>query len=61
MTHHITPDPTDEEVAESLTTDGVRGEIDAWVGEKMAAADVTVTTRFGTWDSTGLQVVPPEA
>lgn len=53
--------PTDEEVAESLTTDGVRGEIDAWVGEKMAAADVTVTTRFGTWDSTGLQVVPPEA
>lgn len=53
------PDP--EEVTEAIVSDSISTAIDAWVGERMAAASITVTERFGSWDATGLRVTPPAA
>ena len=53
--------PDDEEVIDAIVSDSVSREIDSWVNERMGAATVTVTERFGTWDETGLRVTPPTA
>ncbi len=53
--------PDAEEVTEAIVSDSVSRAIDAWVAERMTAASISVTERFGTWDATGLRVTPPAA
>lgn len=53
--------PDEEEVTDAIVSDSVSRTIDAWVAERMTAASISVTERFGTWDATGLRVTPPAA
>ena len=53
--------PTDEEITEAVTSDGVSRAIDEWVAEQMAASEISVVERFGTWDAETLRLLPPAA
>ena len=51
--------PTEDEVIEALTTQGVGEVTNAWFIEKVEAAEVSVDESYGTWQTSPPQVVPP--
>jgi parvulin-like peptidyl-prolyl isomerase len=51
--------PTENEVIEALTAQGVGEATNAWFIEKVEAAEVSVDESYGTWQSNPPQVVPP--
>jgi parvulin-like peptidyl-prolyl isomerase len=51
--------PTEEQVLEALTAQGVGEAANAWFIEKVEAAEVTVDEAYGTWQANPPQVVPP--
>lgn len=53
--------PDDEELAQMVLDDAAASEVNAWVLEKLAAADVTVTEDYGTWDAGQAAVIPPSS
>lgn len=53
--------PTDDELVDAITSDSVSRSIDDWVAEQLGASEIAVVERFGSWDSTSLRVVAPQA
>jgi parvulin-like peptidyl-prolyl isomerase len=51
--------PTEDEVVEALTAQGVGEATNAWFIEQVEAAEVTVDESYGTWQTNPPQVVPP--
>jgi parvulin-like peptidyl-prolyl isomerase len=51
--------PTEDEVIEALTAQGVGEATNAWFIEKVEAAEVSVDETYGTWQTNPPQVVPP--
>jgi parvulin-like peptidyl-prolyl isomerase len=51
--------PTEEQVLEALTAQGVGEAANAWFIEQVEAAEVTVDETYGTWQANPPQVVPP--
>ncbi|HEX6147929.1 MAG TPA: peptidylprolyl isomerase [Acidimicrobiia bacterium] len=51
--------PTEDEVIEALTAQGVGEVTNAWFIEKVEAAEVSVDESYGTWQTNPPQVVPP--
>lgn len=51
--------PDTEELAQMARDDAAAIEVQAWVLEKVAAADVSVTEDYGTWNPNQAAVVPP--
>lgn len=51
--------PTEDEVVEALTAQGVGEATNAWFIEKVEAAEVSVDESYGTWQTNPPQVVPP--
>ena len=51
--------PTEDEVIEALTAQGVGEATNAWFIEKVKAAEVSVDETYGTWQTNPPQVVPP--
>ena len=51
--------PTEDEVIEALTAQGVGEATNAWFIEKVEAAEVSVDESYGTWQTNPPQVVPP--
>lgn len=51
--------PTEEQVLEALTAQGIGEAANAWFIEKVEAAEVTVDESYGTWQANPPQVVPP--
>jgi len=51
--------PTEDEVVEALTAQGVGEATNAWFIEQVEAAEVTVDESYGTWQTNPPQVVAP--
>jgi len=51
--------PTEDEVIEGLTAQGVGEATNAWFIDKVEAAEVSVDESYGTWQTNPPQVVPP--
>jgi len=51
--------PTEDQVLEALTAQGVGEAANAWFIEQVEAAEVTVDETYGTWQANPPQVVPP--
>jgi parvulin-like peptidyl-prolyl isomerase len=51
--------PTEEQVLEALTAQGVGEAANAWFIEQVEAAEVTIDESYGTWQANPPQVVPP--
>ncbi|HMQ25914.1 MAG TPA: peptidylprolyl isomerase [Acidimicrobiales bacterium] len=49
----------EEQIRQQLEDPGV-SPLDAFINEALAAADVEVNPRYGTWDAETLTVIPPE-
>lgn len=53
--------PTEEEIADTLSTQAVGAEIEEWFLEAVEKAEVTVDDRFGTWQTEPQPMVVPPA
>lgn len=52
--------PSEEEVVDVLRASGVGNELQTWVTDRITAAEVSVESRFGTWETNPQpRVVPP--
>ncbi len=51
--------PTDEEIVESLSASQLPTILTGWIGDKLAAAEVVVEEKFGTWQTEPAGVIPP--
>lgn len=51
--------PSDEELAQMVRDDAAASEVNAWVLEKLAASDVSVSEEYGSWDASQAAVIPP--
>lgn len=51
--------PSEDEVIEALTAQGVGEATNAWFIEKVESAEVSVDESYGTWQTNPPQVVPP--
>lgn len=51
--------PTDEEIIESSRNSELPAALNDWIGGHLESAEVTVSERFGTWQSSPAGVVPP--
>ena len=51
--------PTEDQVLEALSAQGIGEAANAWFIEQVEAAEVTVDEAYGTWQANPPQVVPP--
>ena len=51
--------PTEDQVLEALSAQGIGEAANAWFIEQVEAAEVTVDETYGTWQANPPQVVPP--
>ena len=51
--------PTEDQVLEALSAQGIGAAANAWFIEQVEAAEVTVDEAYGTWQANPPQVVPP--
>jgi parvulin-like peptidyl-prolyl isomerase len=51
--------PTDDEITETLKVPAINQALTDWIGGHLAAAQVTVDEKYGTWQTEPAGVVPP--